>query len=128
MRRLMIVAGFLSLASPALADDLASPSGEAWWKRLAECGGITLALRDEAQTAKKPASEVRGLTILMNDFLDTAWHQLAKDRKLEDSSAKRSVYQAAGARWQTVKNTKEDAATLETTCKSDLTAFKKLVP
>lgn len=126
MRRLLALAILPSLAAPVLADDLAAPSGEAWWKRLAECGGITLALRDATQAAKKPESEVRDLTILMNDFLDTAWHQLAKDRELENTPAKRSVYGAAGARWQGAKDTKEDVTTLETACKDDLAAFKKL--
>ena len=41
--RLFAPAVLLALmATAAPAEDLAMPSGEAWWHRLAQCGGLTL--------------------------------------------------------------------------------------
>ncbi len=111
-----------------MADDLASPSGAPWWQRLAECGGLTLALRDEAVEAKKPSAEVAQLTVRMNAYLDAAWHRLAKDRGLEESPSKRTVYRTAGAHWQSVKDNPgaTNLAEGESACARDLEAHKKL--
>lgn len=130
--RAFAIAFLLLLAPVARADDLATPSGEPWWKRLAECGGVTLALRDEAVEAKKPSADLAVYTVRMNGFLDAAWRRLARDRGIEESPAKRSVHRAAGARWQGIKDGGAEAVatlpTLESACAEDLKAYEAAHP
>jgi hypothetical protein len=105
----------VSLAAPAaaLAEDRASPRGEAWWRELAQCGGLALAVRDRAVEAKAPPERVAGLTRDMNAFLDAGAVQLRNDRRIEPSPAKRSVYQAAGKAWEDIKKSPAPMGELE---------------
>lgn len=128
MRPVLIALLLPILVGSAAADDLASPSGEAWWKRLAECGGITLVVRDKAAAAGKPSADLAVLTVRMNAFLDAAKLQLAKDRGIEESPAKRTVYQTAGAQWQATKDNSAapNLSEAEAACDRDLQIYKNL--
>jgi hypothetical protein len=113
MIHLAVLVALIIPAAPALADDRLSPRGEAWWRELARCGGLALAVRDRAVELKAPPERIAGLTRDMNAFLDAGAVQLRRDRGIEPSPAKRSVYQTAGKAWEEIKKSPAAASELE---------------
>jgi hypothetical protein len=100
-------------AAVALADDRLSPRGTTWWRELARCGGLALAARDRAVDLKEPPERIAALTRDMNAFLDAGAVQLRRDRGIEASPAKRSVYQSAGKAWEEFKGSPAASSELE---------------
>jgi|RhiMetdeSRZDD1v2_1073273.scaffolds.fasta_scaffold325866_2 hypothetical protein len=103
----------LLLPAAALAEDRLSPRHEAWWRELARCGGLALAVRDRAVEQKASPERIAGLTRDMNAYLDAGAVQLRHDRSIEPSPAKRSVYQAAGKAWEDFKKSAAPMAELD---------------
>jgi hypothetical protein len=111
--RLAILVSLFMPAADALADDRVSPRGTPWWRELAQCGGLALAVRDRAVDLKAPPERIAGLTRDMNAYLDAGAVQLRHDRGIEPSPAKRSVYQAAGKAWEEIKGSPAALSELE---------------
>src|SRR5262245_38497805 len=109
----LAVLALLIPVAAALADDRLSPRGIPWWRELAQCGGLALALRDRAIDLKEPPERIAGITRDMNGFLDAGAVQLRHDRGIEPSPAKRSVYQSAGKAWEEFKNASAPMSELE---------------
>jgi MoxR-like ATPase len=126
MSRTILLTVLLSLLIPAaraLADDRLSPRGAPWWRELARCGGLALAVRDQAVDRKAPPERAAEITRAMNAYLDAGAAQLRRDRGIEPSPAKRSVYQAAAKAWEEFKKSPDSAATLDAalaTCAAQL--------
>src|SRR5262245_8335562 len=109
----LAVLALLIPAAAALADDRLSPRGTPWWRELAQCGGLALALRDRAIDLMEPPERIAGITRDMNGFLDAGAVQLRHDRGIEPSPAKRSVYQAAAKAWEEIKGSPAALTELE---------------
>jgi hypothetical protein len=112
----------------ALADDRLSPRGAPWWRELAQCGGLALALRDRAVDQKDPPERVADLTRAMQAFLDAGARQLRHDRGIEPSPAKRSVYRSAGKAWEEFKGSPASSSELEgklAACSARLEDYRK---
>src|SRR5262245_38006334 len=62
----LAVLALLIPVAAALADDRLSPRGIPWWRELAQCGGLALALRDRAIDLREPPERIAGITRDMN--------------------------------------------------------------
>src|SRR5262245_64835548 len=109
----LAVLALLIPVAAALADDRLSPRGIPWWRELAQCGGLALAMRDRAVDLKEPPERIAGLTRDMNAYLEAGAVQLRHDRGIEPSPAKRSVYQSAGKAWEEFKHSPAPLSELE---------------
>jgi hypothetical protein len=131
MCRMILFAVLMSLIlpqAPALADDRLSPRGAPWWRELARCGGLALAVRDRAVDRKEPPERIAGLTRAMQTYLDAGAVQLRHDRGIEPSPAKRSVYQSAGKAWEELKGSPASLGELESklaACAAQLEEHRK---
>jgi hypothetical protein len=124
-----VLMSLLLALAPALADDRVSPRGAPWWRELAQCGGLALALRDRAVDQKQPPERIAGLTRAMQAYLDAGAVQLRHDRGIEPSPAKRSVYQSAGKAWEAFKGSPAPLSELVgklTACAAQLEDYRKL--
>jgi hypothetical protein len=128
MLRAIVVSAVLLLGPlPAGAGDLLSPSGAPWWRRLAECGGVTLAARDRASEAHAAPKDVADLTRAVNAVLELARGRIMEDQGIAEAAAKKAVYRTAGARWMAVKADPALSAA-KAACDRDIAGFKALKP
>jgi hypothetical protein len=126
---LAVLVFLIALDGPALADDLLSPRGAPWWRELAQCGGLALAVRDRAVDRRDPPERIAGLTRDMNAYLDAGTGQLRNDRSIEPAPAKKSVHLAAGRAWEGFKSSGASLDELEgklSACAAALAAYRRL--
>ena len=126
---LLAIALVIVPAATSRAEDLLSANGTPWWRELAHCAGLTLAVRDLSVERHDPAERIAGLTRDMNAYLDAAAGQLRKDRRIEPSPARRSVHQEAAKTWESYKKSGEVLDRLEVqlpVCKASLATHRAL--
>jgi hypothetical protein len=124
-----VLMSLLLALAPALADDRVSPRGAPWWRELAQCGGLALAVRDRAVDRHAPSERIAALTRDMNAYLEAGTVRLRHDRDIEPTPAKRSVYQAAGKAWEELKGSPAPFSELEgklAACAAQLEDYRKL--
>ena len=126
---LAMVFALAALPAPAPAGDLTSPSGAPWWRELAQCGGLALAVRDRAVDSHDPPQRIAGLTSAMQAYIEAGTGQLRHDRGIEPAPAKKSDHLAAARAWEAFKTSGASLAELEgklAACAAELAAFRRL--
>ena len=123
---LAMVFALAALPAPAPAGDLTSPSGAPWWRELAQCGGLALAVRDRAVDSHDPPQRIAGLLAYSHSTVQSIDLPASA---IEPAPAKKSVHLAAARAWEAFKTSGASLAELEgklAACAAELAAFRRL--